>query len=233
MFTKPELHPVQIKILKALLFSPSARFSDLNLTDLTSDHFNFHLKRLLQENIVQKLPNRQYTLTATGKEFANRLDTDHEVIERQAKIAVLVGATRFSQGVRQYLIQQRLKQPYFGYHGFLSGKIRWGETVIEAAARELLEETGLTGKITLVGIKHKMDYSPAKLLLEDKYFYVCRVDNPTGNLLTKFSGGKNLWLSVPHILKLDHQFDGVKETIDFINQPKLTFSETKYVVSGY
>jgi ADP-ribose pyrophosphatase len=46
----------------------------------------------------------------------------------------------------RHLQQQRLKQPYYGYWGHMTGKIRWGETMLEAGARELQEETGCTCK---------------------------------------------------------------------------------------
>ena len=47
-----------------------------------------------------------------------------------------------------------------------------GITPLQAARRELKEETGLEGKLELVGVKHKMDYSQKGNLLEDKYFFV-------------------------------------------------------------
>ena len=42
------IHETQIAILRHLLFSPSAGFAELQKdTDLTSDHFNFHIKNNL------------------------------------------------------------------------------------------------------------------------------------------------------------------------------------------
>lgn len=228
-----EIHPIQAQVLRTLLFRPEARFSQLNTTKMPTDHFTFHLKRLVEVGLVEKTKRNTYHLTPQGKEFANRLDTEKIALEKQAKIGVLVGGIRKKNGQRQYLIQQRLKQPYYGFYGFLTGKVGWGETILEAAARELKEETGLTGKLTLVGIEHKTDLSKESQLLEDKYFFVVRADNPKGKLKEKFEGGKNQWLAKDEFSKLPNLFGDVKLIIKMLDQNQLAFQEKKYTVSSY
>ncbi len=44
------------------------------------------------------------------------------------------------------LLVQRSKQPDAGLWGFPGGHVEWGETVQQAAARELLEETGVVAE---------------------------------------------------------------------------------------
>lgn len=231
----PELkiHPIQIRILLILLFRPKARFSELNATKMPTDHFAFHLKRLLSVDLVEKTGRSAYQLTVKGKEFANRFDTENVVLERQAKIGILIGAVRHKDGKKQYLVQQRLKQPYYGFSGFVTGKVQWGETVLETAARELKEETGLTGKLTLVGIEHKIDYSKENQLLEDKYFFVVRANNPKGKIKKVFKGGKNQWLTKNEFLKLPKLFGDVRTIIKMLDQNKLVFKEKRYTVQSY
>lgn len=141
---KEEIHEFQISILRELLFKPNARFRDLKTIDIENDHFNFHLKQLIKSGFVKK-ENERYSLTEKGKEYANRIDTDTLLLERQAKVSVALHAVRKRNGVLEYLMHHRLKEPYFGWYGSHSGKIRWGETPLDCAKREFLEETGLTG----------------------------------------------------------------------------------------
>lgn len=223
------IHPVQGKILRDLLFKTKARFSHLNSKNLENDHFSFHLSKLVELGLVEKTKDKFYFLTANGREFANRFDTEKIIIEKQAKVSVLLIPTKGNK----YLVQKRLKQPYFGFYGFVSGKIKWGETLNEAALRELKEETNLLGKVTLVGIKHKMDYAISGNILEDKYFFVFKVNKTTGNLFDKFEGGENIWLTLKEILKLPDLFDGVAETIKMSKSKKLLLREDKYTVKSY
>lgn len=230
MSTEIDLHPVQSEILRALLFLPMAKFSQLNLSCLTSDHFTFHIKKLLESGLVDKVGTK-YTLSTRGKEFANRMDTDTAKIERQAKLAVLVVGIKQENGTK-YLVQQRLKQPYFGFHGFVSGKIRWGEKLEEAAKREFKEETGLEGEPKLVGVEHKQDVR-GEMMLEDKYFYVFKMENPTGDLNINFEGGKNLWFSEEDIRTSDKVFDDMFDILDLIHGKSIDIIERQFEVSEY
>ena len=227
-----EIHPVQARILTALLFRPAARFSELNLTGLTNDHFSFHIRKLVEAGMVEKNEDG-YQLTAKGKEFANRLDTETAKVERQPKTTVLVIGARGGDGEREYLVQQRLKQPYYGYHGFISGKVRWGEKIGETVRRELTEESGLIGMPKLLGVEHKIDVKEG-VVLEDKYFYIYLVENPSGELLVDFEGGKNLWLTEAKIVKLDKLFGDMVDLLNFVKDGReFGFLEKVFEIGEY
>jgi len=237
-----EIHPIQANILRVLLFKPEAKFSEMNALvsetskgrpKISSDHFNFHIKRLSELGLVEKTGKHSYGLTRRGKEFSNRLDTEKVSLERQAKIAVLVIPVRTKKKSKYYLTQQRLKQPYYGFHGFISGKVKWGETLSAAAERELKEEAGLKARLRPVGIEHKTDYSTDKQLLEDKYFFVFRAENPQGQTVENFEGGRNFWLTRKEITKLPNLFDDVMQLLELAEQKRFRLVENKFTVKSY
>src|SRR5579864_6109980 len=85
------VHEAQTAILRELLFKPDAGYTELRKkTELESDHFKFHIRRLMETGYVAKTDRRRYFLTPKGKEYANKIDTDHGVIERQPKSAVII-----------------------------------------------------------------------------------------------------------------------------------------------
>lgn len=202
-------HEAQMKILRYLLLAPSAGFAELQkTTDLSSDHFNFHIKKLIEVGYIEKV-DEKYTLTRIGKEYSNRMDTDDNVIEKQPKISV---ALIIENEAGEFLAQQRLKQPYYGFWGRPTGKIRWGEKMVEAAARELMEETGLTADLTVAGFYHKMDYDKdSGDLLEDKIFVLVYGKNATGELIVDGEGHHNEWLSDEGLHRQGKYFQSVPE----------------------
>lgn len=203
------IHEAQGAILHSLLFTPSAGFAELQKsTDLTSDHFTFHLKKLVENGYVEKLDER-YALTVAGKEFANRFDTDINAVEKQPKLSVLLIVEREHNGNKQYLMQQRLKQPFYGYWGRFGGKVAWGESFEQTAKRELQEESGLDGDFTYKFTYRKRDYKQSdNTLLEDKVFIIMHCNNASGELLHDFEGGHNEWVTPEELQNKAKVFEG-------------------------
>jgi predicted transcriptional regulator len=119
------MHKYQKLILQRLLYNKGIRFSDLNNLRISSDRFNFHLKRLIEEGFVVKKGNL-YSLSTKGKGIANR-------IEKQAKLGIALNIFKREKEGRKYLIQKRSKEPFVGWSGSPSGKIKYGETPSLAA----------------------------------------------------------------------------------------------------
>lgn len=227
-----KIHEFQISILRELLFKPEARFRDLNKVGVTNDHFTFHLNHLIKEGLVIKKEGK-YCLSDEGKEFANRMDTDSLKLERQAKLGVAIHAVRQKSGKTEYLVHRRLKEPFYGWYGSHSGKIRWGETPLVTAKREFLEESGLTGKFFLKGIIHYHHFHKDGRLLEDKYFWVYRVENLKGKLKERVPEGENIWMTEKEYRKLKNVFATVDEIKEVTNGKKLVYIDRIKFVDSY
>ncbi len=226
---KADAHKAQMLILRHLLLTPSAKFADLvRETDLSSDHTNFHIKQLIKAGFVRHVPKSYgtYELTPSGKEYANRMDIDEHVIEKQPKLSVVLDIINHDG---KHLQQKRLKQPYYGYWGRPTGKIRWGETILEAAARELLEETGLTATLTVLGFYHKLDYDESGNLLEDKYLCLVRGTDPQGELLAESDGQRNEWLTDAEYEAKEKRFGNLDDLQPYLDNNQMFVYEKKFM----
>lgn len=213
-----KIHDAQTSILRELLFHPEVGFAALQKpTGLSSDHFTFHIGRLVELGLVEKTSRGHYRLSPHGKEFANRLDTDNNTIERQPKSAVILAIERTYRGRTEFAFQERLKNPYFGFWGLPSGKVRWGETILQTAEREALEETGLTVDLRVAGVYHEhVLQQESGEMLEDKIFFVVHGTNPRGTLLDVFEGGRNEWMTFEQAFQKDKKFDSFKMELDIL-----------------
>ena len=138
-------HPTQINILKALTTNGASGYSDLNKAaepEMTSDNFNFHLKKLAQLGAVHK-DGQIYKLTDKGLEFASRIDLDATHIFKQPKVSVAVAIFR-DRRCNELLLSQRKYQPLQDYWSFHTEKMRFGEKYSDTIERCLLSETGLS-----------------------------------------------------------------------------------------
>ena len=204
--SKAPLHPVQMQILNKMIFKPKARFKDLRVKNLTTDHFTYHINKLLDLGLIIK-KDGEYILTEFGKKFVSIMDTERAVHEQFGKRGVLLKAARLKKGskVFEYLVYKRLKQPFYGYYGFHTGKVRFGETIVDAAFREFKEETGLEiVDYELIGIYHQIGVRADGTVLRDVYFYEFHIYDFKGKLLevNKKEGVYNMWLTKNELKKV-------------------------------
>lgn len=230
-----KLHYFQTVLLKKLVSVPKARFNDLLIAQLESEHMNYHLQKLLEFGLVEKIDDK-YQLTDSGKDYSNLMDDQVEAIEKQPKTSVLLNIVRRNTQTSkiEYLLSKRLRQPYLGKIGRLTGKVRFGETLEQAAGRELYEETGLQAKeFILEQVYHKLRYRQDQTCVQDVLFYQFMVKNPTGNLITHTPFQENIWASKDMITK--HSLNVYDDLV--INQSlqpqKLSFVENIGIADGF
>jgi ADP-ribose pyrophosphatase YjhB (NUDIX family)/predicted transcriptional regulator len=187
-------HLTQTGILKKLLFAESLRYTELKPSqDIENNTFDFHLDQLINQGFITK-KDSSYSLTNSGKEFAGLIDTDKTVFTKQAKVSVLLFATKQINNKKHYLLYTRLKQPFYGTQGLISGKVGWGEKITETAERELFEESGLKGKAEIAIMRHYLvKNKDTKELLEDKLMFFCVFREPTGEIVES-AEGKYEWV---------------------------------------
>lgn len=104
--------------------------------------------------------------------------------------AVLALIRREIDGQATYLLIQRLKDPYAGFWGLVGGKWDFGESLADAATREVREETGLDG--TFAGLRGFVDERLFPATEDDQgahyAAFVCEVHAHTGEAAEQDEG---------------------------------------------
>jgi len=184
-----QLHETQLGILNKLLFAPNLRYKDLKLDDTVENNtFQFHLNKVIELGYVVK-NNNTYSLTKEGKKYATHLDTDTNKIVELRKVSVHLYCIRSTHNGDECVIYTRKKHPFYGKQGFPAGKVRNGELFVDAAKREMKEETNLEGDPVLFNVTHYLvkDKITGELL-DDKLFLDFFIKNPTGTLKSNNEG---------------------------------------------
>lgn len=225
-----EFHLIQRKILNDLLFHDKLRYSEMKPEEMEGSQFSFHLNKLVDFGLVDKVDDH-YTLTAKGKNIANSFDFDSTNPRKQAKQSVVFCAFRSLNGKKEALVYTRKKNPFYDHQGYPTGKVMYGESILETAERELHEEAGLTGKAELIGIRHFRVYYPTQEeLVEDKVMYVCKIDEPTGELVSNDEGIFQ-WVDIGEVHKVVvnplPEFQEIFEMLQEFNG-EITFAERNH-----
>jgi ADP-ribose pyrophosphatase YjhB (NUDIX family) len=130
------MHAMQRDILN-LLNRKAQTYSGLYKTlKVRSNLFDYHLHKLQQQNLVIKSKNK-YKLSSVGQSIFPYLG-----MEKQPIVAVVLAIFKDNKIV----LVKREKHAYNNYWAIPGGKLRFGETFEQAAARICAKETGLEPK---------------------------------------------------------------------------------------
>ncbi len=230
-----KLHDYQKELIKKLTLRPGVRFNDLIIEGLESEHMNYHLKQLVSYGFVVKI-NSKYDLTDSGKDYSNLIDSETELLEKQPKISIVIrGVRKNKSGEIEHLLTKRLRQPYFGKTGRITGKVRFGETLSQTAERELYEEAGLKAKILILEeIYRKMRKRKNGEWIQDVIFHIFLAKEFSGKLVEKTPFQENFWITKSEFYKrkdLD-PFDDL-DLIDRLNPKPLSIRESPGIAQGF
>mgnify|MGYP001618767480 CR=1 FL=1 len=187
-----EVHECERQIMLKLIHAPQATFNELWAKQGESNTFAYHLHKLEEAGIVIKNADGAYHLTEKGRKDSAFIEGDTGARAEFPTLSVVM----LVQDGDNWLCQRRLKQPFFGYWGFISGKINFGFNVFECATRDLEEETGLIATDwELKAIEQVKTFEDGRLLHHHFLFHV---------YTTKFSGvlkpathkASNAWMTL-------------------------------------
>lgn len=132
-------HTIQKHIIRTLVSSSNARFSELKPSRIESNLLMYHLNQLIKRGVVIK-QDGAYALSTAGSAFVDRANLDSLEFRVQPKIISILA---IKSGKGNWLLLERLHEPHKNRVGFPSGKLHYGEELESAAVRELEEKAGI------------------------------------------------------------------------------------------
>lgn len=192
------MHRLQQLIMHALITNPERRYSQLKPDNVEGNQFMYHLRSLIKAGWICKTDHGTYELTPEGKVYADQLSLQTFQPRVQPRIVSLL-AVQNPDG--QWLMYKRRRQPMINRVGFPFGKLHIGETVQQAAERELKEKTGLTAELTHRGDGYITIYED-DTIISQILFHLFYGHNPAGRLATS-TRGVPFWADLRDIAPAD------------------------------
>lgn len=213
------MHEHQLEIIRKISLLGTARYNDLRNYDLDPKQVAYHIKKLVEEGILFKDDEGNYSLTPKGKNELSKYKYD-PIELYQPGISLLLHVTN-SAG--EILAVRRTSEPFLDYVGHPSGRIKLTELAVEAGSR-LAEEIGLQVELSLAGI---LDYIYPREKIEEVYRNVMFIfaGEYAGDAELQTDEGELFWASADELVKGTKIF---QNTADIINIAD-AYRETKAV----
>jgi len=186
------------EILRKLIHKQRVGFNELWGNEGTSNLFAYHLKVLVEDGLVCKKDD-MYCLTHDGKKFSTYVEGGDGKKAKAPLICVVIVV--YDKEKKKFLMCKRTKEPFYGYWGSIAGKIKFDQYIYEAAAAELMEETGLECDLEMKGLCSYKTYNDGELSYSHQLFVILG-KNPRGELIEKTREGENHWVSKKDIAGL-------------------------------
>lgn len=208
-------HQIRKAIIQKLIHNQRVHYNELWDKNGDSSKFAYHLKQLEEEGIVGKYEDG-YGLTTEGRKLSAFIEGETGgKAELPTPIVVILARKE-----DKLLYQQRLKEPFYGYWGPISGKINFGWNPRDCAIRDLKEETNLDAQdMTFRAIQSIKTYESEKLL-HHHLLYVFETTKFTGELKTELHKGLNKFMTLAEARQtkrfpLDFIFTDIPQTDKF------------------
>lgn len=192
-------HKIQREIILKLIHAPKMTFNQLWAKQGESNTFAYHVNKLEADGYITKTESGEYSLAPEGRKLSAFIEGDTGASAQFPTLTVLI----IVRNGNKFLCQKRLKEPFYGLWGFISGKINFGFNLFECASRDLLEETGLVAKDwQFKGIELIKSFENEKLAFHH-YMLVVETSNSTGTLKEKTHKSENAWLTLEEYEKME------------------------------
>jgi ADP-ribose pyrophosphatase YjhB (NUDIX family) len=232
MQTSSEINGIQAGILRQLFSKDGLRFAEINIGDVSSDQFSYHLRQLVKYGLIDKSPDNTYKLSTMGKTRTIMLYPNKDGFIEQGFMAVRIVLSKIENDQEYFLVRKRTAVPYKDTYATPGDKILFGEDIAQAAVRAMETHTGLKCDVKLCGITHIKDDYLGKIV-QDKYFFVFVASNPQGELIEFSRTGRNEWLTYDEIEASGKSIQCGLEILKMATSKQLKFTEKTLKISSY
>lgn len=217
---------IQIDILRKFKHHEKLKYSQIYNKQLaSSSQFDYHLKQLISNKLIEKSNDEYYILTSEGLQLISEIDGTEIKIKKKPFVCGFLLAHN-KQG--EILLNIRKKQPFLNFYNVPGGKVDIGETTKQCAIREFTEETGMECEsVKLKSICEKLSYNENEELIHHIIGYFYTTDNAYGTLESENDEGKNEWINLDK-LKDKLKFPELEHLI-----PKLIENNDNVLIENY
>ncbi len=194
----------QKHILTQLLKTNGARYSALRPKDVENDLFPYHLKSLLESELVIKNDGLYY-LSQAGKKFV----TEESPMDAAGEVYTLFRVNGLGivlkqiDGITKILSQMRKNHPFFGNVGIIGGPILKGFSIEESMSHQVKKETGIEAEFTEAGLIRHSRYTSEGNLFSDIFYHVCVAEISEGEPEPDNEFGVHFWSDLPTAIKFE------------------------------